>query len=52
MHALTLAHAWARRGGARDRRWTAFVFHPYLPFAISVQMSQQQSPVVSFHFRW
>ncbi|GBG74929.1 hypothetical protein CBR_g19443 [Chara braunii] len=35
----------------RAKRVASYVFHPYLPFAISIQQSYLQPPIVNFHFR-
>jgi de-etiolated-1 len=40
----------AGAGPARDRRKALFLFHPYLPFVISMQLSTA-SPMLNFHLR-
>jgi de-etiolated-1 len=39
-------------GDGRAKRVASYVFHPILPFAISIQQTYMQPPVINFHFRW
>eukprot|EP00271_Cylindrocystis_brebissonii_P015894 TRINITY_DN38960_c0_g1_i1.p1 TRINITY_DN38960_c0_g1~~TRINITY_DN38960_c0_g1_i1.p1 ORF type:complete len:255 (-),score=32.72 TRINITY_DN38960_c0_g1_i1:502-1266(-) len=36
---------------SRVKRVASYVFHPFLPFAISIQQSFMQPTIVNFHFR-
>jgi len=41
----------ARFERSSSKRFASYVFHPVLPFAISMQHAGSASPVVNFHFR-